>query len=128
MQRRWGVHWQQCGTGGATEVSLSGQNWENLELTAKLTCPAPATVALLLTGLRGYDDHHEERAHATRSRGAHRIGRARHLPERREWLLRPEGPGPWPISAGEWITASGNWISDRTHGQQFKARFLKTSA
>src|SRR6058998_4013242 len=31
------------------------------------------------------------------------------------------------ISAGEWITASGNWISDRTHGQQFKARFLKTS-
>src|SRR3989442_15514467 len=32
------------------------------------------------------------------------------------------------ISAGEWITASGNWINDRTHGQQFKARFLKTSA
>jgi exodeoxyribonuclease V alpha subunit len=32
------------------------------------------------------------------------------------------------ISAGEWITASGSWINDRTHGQQFKARFLKTSA
>jgi len=32
------------------------------------------------------------------------------------------------ISAGEWITASGGWINDRTHGQQFKARFLKTSA
>src|SRR5260370_10305803 len=32
------------------------------------------------------------------------------------------------ISAGEWVTASGNWINDRTHGQQFKARFLKTSA
>src|SRR6266487_3322751 len=32
------------------------------------------------------------------------------------------------ISAGEWITATGNWINDRTHGQQFKARFLKTSA
>src|SRR5213083_2814197 len=32
------------------------------------------------------------------------------------------------ISAGEWITASDNWINDRTHGQQFKARFLKTSA
>ncbi len=31
------------------------------------------------------------------------------------------------ISAGEWITASGNWINDRTHGQQFKARLLKTS-
>jgi len=31
------------------------------------------------------------------------------------------------ISAGEWITASGIWINDRTHGQQFKARFLKTS-
>src|SRR6476469_521809 len=32
------------------------------------------------------------------------------------------------ISAGQWITASGEWINDRTHGQQFKARFLKTSA
>jgi ATP-dependent exoDNAse (exonuclease V) alpha subunit len=32
------------------------------------------------------------------------------------------------ISAGEWITASGEWINDRTHGQQFRARFLKTSA
>jgi exodeoxyribonuclease V alpha subunit len=32
------------------------------------------------------------------------------------------------ISAGEWITASGEWINDRTHGQQFKARFLKISA
>jgi exodeoxyribonuclease V alpha subunit len=31
------------------------------------------------------------------------------------------------ISAGEWITASGEWINDRTHGQQFKARFLKTT-
>src|SRR6201998_4689329 len=32
------------------------------------------------------------------------------------------------ISAGEWVTASGEWINDHTHGQQFKARFLKTSA
>src|SRR6202171_2929760 len=32
------------------------------------------------------------------------------------------------ISAGEWITATGDWTNDRTHGQQFKARFLKTSA
>src|SRR6476660_4378503 len=32
------------------------------------------------------------------------------------------------ISAGQWITASGEWINDRIHGQQFKARFLKTSA
>jgi len=31
------------------------------------------------------------------------------------------------ISAGEWITATGDWVNDRTHGQQFKARFLKTS-
>ena len=28
------------------------------------------------------------------------------------------------ISAGEWIS---DWVNDRTHGQQFKARFLKTS-
>jgi exodeoxyribonuclease V alpha subunit len=32
------------------------------------------------------------------------------------------------ISAGEWITASGEWVNDRTHGQQFKAKFLRTSA
>ena len=32
------------------------------------------------------------------------------------------------ISAGDWITASGESINDRAHGQQFKARFLKTSA
>ena len=32
------------------------------------------------------------------------------------------------IAAGEWITASGEWVNDRTHGQQFKARFLRTSA
>src|SRR4026208_1647668 len=31
------------------------------------------------------------------------------------------------IAAGEWITASGEWINDRTHGQQFKARFLRTA-
>ena len=31
------------------------------------------------------------------------------------------------ISAGEWVTASGEWVNDHTHGQQFKAQFLKTS-
>jgi Holliday junction resolvasome RuvABC DNA-binding subunit len=31
------------------------------------------------------------------------------------------------ISAGEWITATGEWINDRTHGQLYKAKFLKTS-
>jgi exodeoxyribonuclease V alpha subunit len=31
------------------------------------------------------------------------------------------------ISAGEWVTASGEWVNDRTYGQQFRARFLKTS-
>ncbi len=31
------------------------------------------------------------------------------------------------IAAGEWITASGEWVNNRTHGQQFKARFLRTS-
>src|SRR6516164_5117998 len=29
---------------------------------------------------------------------------------------------------GEWITATGSWVNDRTHGQQFKARFLKIFA
>src|SRR5882757_6277413 len=32
------------------------------------------------------------------------------------------------IAAGEWVTASGAWVHDRTHGQQFKAHFLRTSA
>ena len=32
------------------------------------------------------------------------------------------------ISAGEWVTASGTWQNDRTHGLQFRAQFLKTSA
>ncbi len=32
------------------------------------------------------------------------------------------------ISAGKWITAAGHWVNDGTHGQQFRARFLKTSA
>jgi exodeoxyribonuclease V alpha subunit len=32
------------------------------------------------------------------------------------------------ISAGEWVTASGSWQNDRTHGLQFRARFLKSSA
>ena len=31
------------------------------------------------------------------------------------------------ISPGEWITASGEWVNDRSHGQQFKARFMRTS-
>jgi exodeoxyribonuclease V alpha subunit len=31
------------------------------------------------------------------------------------------------ISAGEWVTASGEWVNDRTHGQQLRARFLRTS-
>src|SRR4051794_22484673 len=31
------------------------------------------------------------------------------------------------ISAGEWITASGEWVNDRSHGQQYKAKFIKTS-
>ena len=29
------------------------------------------------------------------------------------------------ISAGEFIQASGEWSNDRTHGVQFRARFLK---
>ena len=31
------------------------------------------------------------------------------------------------ISAGEFIEASGDWINDRTHGVQFRARFLKAT-
>jgi len=31
------------------------------------------------------------------------------------------------IAVGEWITASSEWVNDRTHGQQFKARCLRTA-
>src|SRR5467141_3177828 len=32
------------------------------------------------------------------------------------------------VLAGEWINATGEWTNDRTHGQQFRAKFLKTAA
>ena len=32
------------------------------------------------------------------------------------------------VSPGEWITASEEWVNDRTHGQQFKSRFIRSSA
>jgi ATP-dependent exoDNAse (exonuclease V) alpha subunit len=35
---------------------------------------------------------------------------------------------PRAIAAGEWLTTSGEWVNDRTHGQQFKSRFMRTSA
>src|SRR6201994_3459189 len=31
------------------------------------------------------------------------------------------------ISAGEWVQTSGTWVNDRTHGQQFRASFLKAT-
>ena len=31
------------------------------------------------------------------------------------------------ISAGEFVQMSGTWVNDRTHGQQFRATFLKSS-
>ncbi len=31
------------------------------------------------------------------------------------------------VAAGEWVQMSGAWVNDRTHGLQFKARFLKAS-
>ena len=40
---------------------------------------------------------------------------------------RHRGRASSAISAGEWIAASGDWVNDRTHGQQFRARFLRTS-
>jgi hypothetical protein len=85
-----------------------------------------------------YDAHHEGGAATIGSGSAGRAGRARHLPECRFCVIRVKARGHRDlvtvvghaavISAGEWITAAGDWTNDRTHGQQFKARFLKTSA
>ena len=32
------------------------------------------------------------------------------------------------VAPREWNTASGEWVNDRTHGQQFRARFIRTAA
>ena len=32
------------------------------------------------------------------------------------------------IAAGEWVQMSGTWVTDRTHGLQFKAAYLKATA
>ena len=32
------------------------------------------------------------------------------------------------ITAGEWVQANGAWATDRTHGLQFRAQFLKATA
>src|SRR5262249_29880295 len=79
---------------------------------------------------------HEDRAQTIRPRGAGWPRRASNLPQRRG-VVRARARGHRDIvtvvghaatlSAGEWITASGEWVNDRTHGQQFKARFLRTS-
>src|SRR5215470_3516615 len=73
-------------------------------------------------------------------RGVGGARRARDLPQRGEWIcvLRAKARGhrdlvtvvghAATIAAGEWITASGEWVNDRIHGQQFKARSLRTSA
>ena len=31
------------------------------------------------------------------------------------------------VSAGEWITSSGKWVTDRSHGPQFEAGYIKTT-
>src|SRR5277367_6605725 len=80
---------------------------------------------------------HEFAARTIDTGSGGRPRRASNLPQRREWLLRSTRQGARAsrrlghaatIAAGEWITASGEWVNDRTHGQQFKARFLRTSA
>src|SRR5262245_44411166 len=58
-----------------------------------------------------------------------------HNPDNGFWVLRAKARGhrdvvtvvghAATISVGEWTTASGEWVNDRTHGQQFKARFLR---
>ena len=60
-----------------------------------------------------------------------------HNPENGFWVLRTKARGHRDlvtvvghaamVGPGEWITASGEWVNDRTHGQQFKARFMRTS-
>ena len=32
------------------------------------------------------------------------------------------------IAAGEWVQMTGRWVHDRTHGQQFRAEFLRATA
>ena len=41
-------------------------------------------------------------------------------------LVTATGHAP-DINAGEWVQLSGSWVTDRTHGLQFKADYLKAS-
>ena len=88
-----------------------------------------------------YPEHPYEASYSIADPGsASGLRRARHLPQRRKRLLRSAHQGAGTsgprnrgrslatIAAGEWITATGEWVNDRNHGQQFKARFLRTSA
>src|SRR5262245_53273750 len=90
----------------------------------------------LMGPMAGLDNAHEAAAGTVDSESARGPRRASNLPQRREWFLRSARGHrdavtvvgyAATISAGEWITASGEWVNDRTHGQQFKARFLRTS-
>ena len=36
--------------------------------------------------------------------------------------------GHLELASGERVTAVGDWVNDHTHAQQFKARFMRTSA
>src|SRR6476659_164948 len=82
-----------------------------------------------------HEDRHEAAAGTISPRSTGRLGRARHISQRREWLpcAASQARGhrdvvtavghSATIAAGEWITASGEWVNDRTHGPQFKAKF-----
>ncbi len=92
-----------CMFGGRGAFEGWGRSWGRLSKARTVSgdCDDHASrhskTAVLIWGR---DGHHEERAHTIRSRGAHRIGRASYLPERREWLSRRPNYGPWPTRAG----------------------------
>jgi hypothetical protein len=94
---------------------------------------------VLMGATQDLDNPHESTARTIDPGSAGGPRRANNLLQCREWfcVLRARARGHRDvvtvvghvatISAGEWITASGEWVNDRTHGQQFKARFLRTS-
>ena len=68
-------------------------------------------------------------------------GRARHVPQSRDRILRaarrrrrpcatwsPSSATRAAIAAGEHVQASGTWVTDRTHGRQFRCTYLNVAA
>ncbi|MEO9231672.1 MAG: hypothetical protein ABI216_22345 [Devosia sp.] len=110
--------------------------WKNLAFVLHAGCRLSQRVCPVYCS--GVETCHEVRADSVTPGSPRWTGRTGDGPQSRRGILRDKARGQRDfvtvighaatISAGEWITATGEWVNDRTHGHQFKARFMQTSA